>query len=235
MKYKTLINKTGLSEADKAEIEAAVKKAENGTSGEIAIAITAESDSYAFWELLVAVFTGFAALVALFPLSGKIFSWLGRKLWLVQPIHLLIFYAVIFAIIVLLFYFLYNIPFFDSLVVPDSVKKKAVTQRAMRYFAESGVYCTKEHTGILIFVSYFEREVRIIADKGLKEKVSEDLWKTIAQELALSIAKGSVKEGFILSIEKCGKVFKENCSTFTETPADENELPDSLVILRDER
>jgi putative membrane protein len=250
MNYKRLIKRINLSESDYKDIEEAVKKAETGTKGEIALAITPQSDTYAFWELAIAVFTAFMLLCSLFPLANQIYAWMNRVFWLPKPWHLIAFYTVLCVIEIIIFYLLYNISWFDSLIIPERFKEKAVTNRAMRYFAESGVYCTKEHTGILIFVSYLEHEVRIIADKGLNDKIPNDLWTQIADEIAQDIAKGSVKDGFIKAIEKCGALFAENfplenaessvsagptSSAVTEESSNvnPNELSDSLVILED--
>ena len=245
MNYKRLIKKLNLSESDYKDIEEAVKKAEAGTKGEIALAITPQSDPYAFWELAIAVFTSFMLLCSLFPLANQVYTWLTKLLWQPRPWHLIAFYTAICVIEIIVFYLLYNIPWFDSLIIPERVKEKAVTNRAMRYFTESGVYCTKEHTGILIFVSYLEHEVRIIADKGLNDKIPNDLWTQVADEIAQDIAKGSVKDGFIKAIEKCGALFTENFplenaeaagSSATDESSDvnPNELSNSLVILADD-
>ena len=244
MNYKRLIKKLNLSESDKKDIEQAVMQAEAGTKGEIALAITPQSDPYAFWELFLAALTSFLLMCALFPLANQIYAFMNRVFWLPKPWHLIAFYLLAYVIEMFIFYLLYNIPWFDSLIVPERVKEKAVTNRAMRYFAESGVYCTKEHTGILIFVSYLEHEVRIIADKGLNDKISNDLWEQIADEIAQEIAKGSVKAGFLKAIEKCGALFAENFplesteprSVTTEAADDvvnPDELPNHLVILEE--
>lgn len=244
MNYKTLVKKLNLSESDKKDIEQAVQQAEANTTGEIALAITPQSDPYAFWELFLAALTSFLLMCALFPLANQIYAFMNRVFWLPKPWHLIAFYLLAYVIEMVIFYLLYNIPWFDSLIVPDRVKEKAVTNRAMRYFAESGVYCTQNHTGILIFVSYLEHEVRIIADKGLNDKIPNDLWEQLADEIAQDIAKGSVKAGFLNAIEKCGALFAENfplestettSSTTTEeaNEVNPNELFDSLVILKE--
>src|SRR5574344_2968333 len=189
MKYKTLVKKLKLDDAAFAEIKEAVKNAESKTTGEIALAVTAESTSYAFWELLASVGISLALLACLFPMANQIYSWLGRIFWGPEPWYLAAFYLIVCAIVVVVLYLAFNIPAVDAVVVPQIAKSKSVTARAMRYFTESGVYCTKEHSGILIYVSYLEKEVRIIADKGISEKISQDLWNLIADELADSLAK----------------------------------------------
>lgn len=232
MKYKALVKKLSLDDKAFSEIKDAVKKAESKTTGEIAVAVAAESASYAFWELLAAVGVSILLLACLFPMANQIYAWLGKIFWGPEPWYLAAFFLIVCAIVVVVLYLAFNIPAVDAVVVPQIAKSKSVTARAMRYFTESGVYCTKEHSGILIYVSYLEKEVRIIADKGISEKISQDLWNLIADELADSLAKKNVKDAFINAINRCGDLLSENFPAHKENP---DELPDGLVVLENEK
>ena len=87
-------------------------------------------------------------------------------------------------------------------------------------------------------------------NNSINDKIPNDLWTQLADEIAQNIAKGSVKDGFIEAIEKCGALFAENfplenaessvlarptSSVVTEESSDvnPNELSDSLVILEE--
>ena len=228
MKHSQFINKIKLTEKDFDEIAQKIKSVEEKTSGEIAVAITNESSTYAFWELLAALGTAIILLCSSLPLAPQISVWLSKIFWTENSVHLLGFYFIMCMLCVLFLYFLYNIPFFDRLIIPPQAKNSCVTNRALRYFTESGVYCTKENSGILIFVSYFERQVRIIADKGISAKISQDLWNLIADEMTESLAKNKVKEAYINAIERCGELLQEH---FPCDKENENELGDTLVVL----
>lgn len=230
MTKKYLLKKIKLSESDMEEIKNAVKKAEEKTNGEIALALTAESDHYSFWELLASTYLAAFVFVILLPFASKISGLYDKYFWLSSDWILPAFYGIAtLAIIVFGFYFA-NIPTIDRIIIPKSEKNKAVTNRAFRHFAESGVYDTKEHSGILIFVSYLEKQVRIIADSGIAKKIPQDLWNIIADDLASGIKNGKTKEGFISAVEKCGELLAENFPAKDENP---NELNDGLVILEE--
>lgn len=230
MTKKHLLKKIKLSDSDMEEIRNAVKKAEASTSGEIALALTAESDHYSFWELLASTYLAAFVFTILLPFAAKIFALYDKFFW-GCPVWLLpAFYGIAtLATIVFGFYFA-NIPLIDRIIIPKNIKKQAVTNRAFRHFAQSGVYDTKEHSGILIFVSYLERQVRIVADSGIAQKIPQDLWNIIADDLALGIKSGKTKEGFIAAVEKCGELLAEN---FPAKKENQNELPDGLAILED--
>lgn len=231
MKYKALLRKLNLQEQDFETIKTAVAKAEEKTTGEIALAVAPESAHYSFWELLAANCFAAVVLVVLLPFADKIRELYTHLYWQNEPGWILpLFYIVsCFAAVVIAFY-LANIPFLDRIVIPKAVRISCVTHRAFRYFTESGVYDTKEHSGILIFVSYMERQVRIVADSGIAKHISQDLWDLIADELAENLKNGQTTEAFTNAIAKCGELLAEKFPPHEENP---NEYPDGLVILED--
>lgn len=231
MKYNTLLKKLKLKDEDFKAIKDAVASAEAKTTGEIAVAVTAESGRYCFWELLAADFFGVLVLICMLPFADKILALYHRLYWQNEPEWILPLFFIIscLASVVIAFYAA-NIPAVDRLVIPRSVRRTCVTNRAFRYFAESGVYDTAEHSGILIFVSYMERQVRIVADSGISKHISQDLWNLIADELAENLRKGEAAKAFTTAIEKCGELLAEYFPPHEENP---NELPDGLVILED--
>ncbi len=225
-----MLRKTGLSQQDFDHIQQAVKRAEAHTTGEIALALTCESEHYSFWELLTATYVAAAVFIALLPLADNLLSLYQTHLWYVADWLLPAFYGIATLVTIAAGFFIVNIPFLDRLIIPRSVQTKAVTAKAFEHFTRSGVYDTKEHSGILIFVSYLERQVRIIADSGIAQKIPQDLWNIIADDLAEGIRRGQTKEGFVSAVEKCGELLAEHFPAGEENP---NELPDGLVILED--
>lgn len=229
MNVKSLIKKLNLADSDFEKIKNAVAEAESKTTGEIAIAVTAESSKYSFWELLWANGLAAVVMIVLMPFTSHIaefaqsFYWDKAPAWIVPFIYV----ALCFGLVLAGFY-LCNIPALDRVIIPRFEKEKEVNARAVQYFAESGVYKTAEHSGILIFVSYLEREVRIIADSGISEKISQDLWNLIADELCENLKKGQTGQAFTGAIEKCGALLAENFPNHQDNP---NELADGLVII----
>lgn len=228
MNTKQLLKKIKLSDADFDEIKAAVQKAEAGTTGEIALAMTAESEHYSFWELLAATYLAGFAFILMLPLAGRISSLYESFLWEPQDWLLPAIYGAACLTTIIIGFQIANIPAVDRLIIPRAVRRQSVTDRAFRHFTESGVYRTAEHSGILIFVSFLERQVRIVADAGIAAKIPQDLWNIIADDLADGIKTGSAKEGFVSAIEKCGELLAEQFPARSENP---NELSDGLAIL----
>ena len=210
MKYKALMKKLRLNDADFKAIKDAVAAAEAKTTGEIALAVTAESGRYCFWELLAADFFGMLVLVCMLPFADKILALYHRLYWQNEPSWILpLFFIVSCLAAVVIAFYVANIPAVDRLVIPPSVRRSCVTNRAFRYFTESGVYDTAEHSGILIFVSYMERQVRIVADSGISKHISQDLWNLIADELAENLRKGEASKALLLRLKNAANCLQK--------------------------
>ena len=229
MTYKSLIRKLKLKNEDLEEIKAAVQKAETATTGEIVVAVAPESEHYSFWELLFANVFSALVIFAMFPFSEKIKGLYSILYWRNEPSWILpIFFIITYLCLVIITFYLTNIAALDRLIIPRAERRLAVTNRAFRLFTETNVYCTKEHTGILIFVSYMEHQVRILADKGISDKISQDMWNMIADEMSDNLKNKNIKLAFINAVEKCGQLLADNFPNHQENP---NELSDGLIIV----
>jgi putative membrane protein len=228
MKQSVFLKKLNLDAKALDSIRAGVQNAEVKTTGEIVIAATPQSSRYSFWELFAAVIFSAVVFAVFLPFADKINAWMITHYWQIYGWYLPAFYGIMcFAIIALGFYFA-NIPVIDRLVIPHRVQNGIVTNRAFRFFTESGVYDTAEHSGILIFISYLERQVRIVADKGISAKIPQDLWNIIADGLAEGIGKGETGTAILDAIEKCGELLSEHFPAHEQNP---DELSDGMIIL----
>lgn len=229
MKYKTLLKKLNLKNEDFSKMRSAIELTEGKTDGEIAVAIAPESGSYSFWELLASNIFAVVIFSILFLFSGKIRSLYNFLYWNHAPAWIIpaFFIFSCFAAVIIGFN-IANIPFIDRLIIPNHVKKINVTNRAFRYFTESGIYKTEHHSGILIFISYLERQVRIVADEGISSKISQDMWNLIADELAEEIKKGNTADAITNAVNKCGELLSE---FYPITKEKKNELSNEVVIL----
>lgn len=231
MKTKTLLKKLNLSDSDMEQIKKSVAASESKTTGEIAIAVAPESAHYSYWELLASNIFAAVILIIMLPFSKQISNIFKRMYWQNEPSWVVpAFFVICCLLVIIAGFYIANIPAIDRIIIPGKVKNNCVTHRAFRYFTESGVYDTAEHSGILIFVSYMERQVRIIADSGIAKKISQDMWNLIADELSENLKNGKTTEAFTTAIEKCGALLEENFPPHEENP---NELADGLVIVED--
>jgi len=213
---------------DLKKISSAVRNAEGKTSGEIATAMIKESYDYAIYELIFAVIIGFLYFVIMMFFVGNIEQLLQEKFWDYSVHYLVMFYGFSTFIVITIFYFIGNISSIDRLIVPKKLRNRKVQERATRYFMESGVYNTKDRTGILIFISIMEQRVELLADSGINELISPEKWQNIVDNIIKGIRQKEIADHLVESISECGNLLAEHFPIQTD---DKNELTDDIEIL----
>jgi len=216
------------TQQDLEQIKGAVKEAESKTAGEIASAFIKESDNYAVYELTFAVMAGFVYFIIVTFFTHGIEHALQKMFWEYSSQYLLMFYGFSTFLVIALVYLLTNIPIIDRLIIPKKVMMEKVNQRAVRHFMESGVYNTADRTGILIFISYLERRVELLADRGISEKITGEKWHSIVRHIIDGIHAGQLVKHLTESIRECGDLLAEH---YPIQPGDVNEIKDDIRIL----
>ncbi|MBS1951947.1 MAG: hypothetical protein OJF59_001115 [Cytophagales bacterium] len=110
--------------------------------------------------------------------------------------------------------------------VPQQHLDRATRQRAETAFLSEEVFNTRHRTGIMIFISFFEREVMVIADRGISKVVDQKEWDKMVQSIIQNIRMGKVVDGIETAILRCGEILFEK--GFLKTADDVNELKDDL-------
>jgi putative membrane protein len=201
------------SEQEKQRASILVKKAERKSSGEIAVMVVDESDSYREAEILGAtLLSAFIALVVAVSLHHV-------TIWSYIPAVMLFWFPAR--------YFMRGFPRFKLAVVGKKRLEEAVRERAVSAFFEKKLYRTRGETGILIFISILEHKVWILGDRGINQQIEPLSWLALAGELAGEIRKGHAFEGLCAVIEKLGRILEEH---FPREADDTNELPDEVIV-----
>ncbi|MBC7961336.1 MAG: TPM domain-containing protein [Steroidobacteraceae bacterium] len=201
------------SESEKQKISILVKKAELETSGEIAVMVVDGSDSYREAEILgVLLLSAFIALIVAVSLHQV-------TIWSFIPAVIIFWYPALC--------FMRRFPRFKLALVGKKRLEEAVRERAIRAFFEKKLYRTREETGILIFISTLEHKVWILGDRGINNRIDQQIWQTLAGDLAGKIREDRAFDGLCTVIDKLGKVLEEH---FPKAADDTNELPDEVIV-----
>lgn len=208
------------SEKDLDRIKAAVKEAESKISGEIVPVFVEKSGYYT-----IANYRG-AMVLAAFTFALIVF--LDRyvpTLAVYDP--LLIFVLVVLGGVVgaVLAHYVAPIKFW---LLSQFHLDQSTHKRAENAFLEEEVFNTRHRTGIMIFVSFFEHEVIVMADRGISKVVAQKEWDKMVVNIIENIRRGKVTEGMIAAIQRCSEVLLEN--GFVRTKDDVNELRDDLRL-----
>jgi putative membrane protein len=208
------------STADLEKIKSAVKEAEDKISGEIVPVFVEKSGFYSIASYRAAIAVG--AFVFLLVI---LFDRYLPALAIYDP--LLIFLTIALAGLIGALAVQY-IDVLKRIFVGQEHLDRATRQRAETAFLQEEVFNTRHRTGILIFISFFEREVIVIADRGISKVVEQKEWDNLVKGITQNIRMGKVVEGISESIKRCGEILLEK--GFIKTPDDVNELRDDLRI-----
>lgn len=190
------------TEADRAAVADAARRAEGATSGEIVPYIVGVCDSYPLvaWKAAVlGALTGLVGGVAAHFFGG---FWGGSVwLWVVLP-------ALVGALSGPLAARLSD-PLRRWLIGGRLLELRA-RQRAEAAFLDEEVFATRERTGILILVALFEHQVVVLGDAGIDRAVPDGAWEGVVSRVVSGIRDGRPTEALIAAIGDCGRLLEEH-------------------------
>ncbi len=101
-------------------------------------------------------------------------------------------------------------------------------QRAVQAFANLGVWDTEANSGVLIYLLLADRDVEIVADRGVHAKVGPPGWEAICKAMETEFRAGRFEAGVLAGIAAVSRHLE---SHFPRIGPDSNELPDAPVLL----
>jgi len=102
-------------------------------------------------------------------------------------------------------------------------------QRAADVFANLRVWDTEENSGVLIYVLLADREVHILADRGIAGRVAQPEWDAIAVAMQDAFRLGDFRGGVLEGIKSITAILATHFPAKRDNP---NELPDRPIIIR---
>lgn len=195
----------------------AVTASERTTRAQLVAVLAPASAGYGEYALLWSAAVSLLATMSVLLTANEwgTSAWLHRLPWLVPAL---------FLVLALLF----RLPPVLRLLVPGHVQHRHAAAMARVQFLAQRLHHTREHTGLLIFVSEFEHYVEIIVDRGVAQHVPDSAWTELVAAFTRRVSAGEVRTGFLETIAGCGKLLAEKLPAGADNP---NELPNRLVIL----
>jgi len=204
-------------------ITAAVREAELKTSGEIVPYVVERSDHYEEAEWRSGVLCGALAFAGLTVVRSLASAWVPFDIMELGLATLAACACGMLAIRV--------VSPLRRLFAGRTLLARRVEQRAAEAFISEEVFHTKERTGILIFVSLFERRVLVVGDAGINAKVKKEEWDGVVQRVIGGIAAGKPADGLVDAIAVCGTLLRRR--GVARGKDDRDELSDALRVGKD--
>lgn len=102
--------------------------------------------------------------------------------------------------------------------------------RALQVFANLRVWDTEHNNGVLIYVQLADRDVEIVADRGLEGRVSAAEWEGVCRLMEGYFRAGNFKTGAVAGVEAVGTLLARHFPSATAS-AQRNQLPDRPSLL----
>lgn len=200
------------SKEERERIKETTREVECCTIGEVVVMVVDRSDDYRDGEVMGGVAGG--SLLSL-AITGLFFN---ASLWFFIPLAFIFFFP--FRIIFRKYHPL------RTAFLGTRRREHAVRHRAISAFHEKGLHRTKEHSGVLFFISLLERKVWVLADRGIHGKIGQETLNKFAAEVSKGIAEGRACDALCNAIKEAGELLAKH---FPKTKDDTDELPDDVM------
>ena len=107
-------------------------------------------------------------------------------------------------------------------------KNQPARERALDIFSQLRIWDTAHNNGVLIYLLLADRQVEIVADRGIDAKVGAAGWEKICQSMEADFRAGNFAGGVIKGIQS---VSQQLAAHFPRRGRGPNELPDEPVVI----
>jgi uncharacterized membrane protein len=107
-------------------------------------------------------------------------------------------------------------------------RNQSARERALDIFSQLRIWDTAHNNGVLIYLLLADRQVEIVADRGIDAKVGAASWEKICADMQMEFSSGNFERGVIKGIEA---VSHQLAAHFPKHDAGKNELPDAPVVI----
>jgi len=101
-------------------------------------------------------------------------------------------------------------------------------ERAIEVFTDLHVWDTEHNNGVLIYLLLADRDVEIVADRGIHAKLGQSVWESICKQMEAAFRQGNFEQGVIAGINSVGRHLTEH---YPQIGSKTNELPDRPVLM----
>jgi uncharacterized membrane protein len=100
-------------------------------------------------------------------------------------------------------------------------------ERALEVFSHLRLWDTDERNGVLIYLLLADRDIEIVADRGLNV-VGAAEWEAICKNMEQALRRGEFQQAMVDGVQAVSRLVARH---FPRRAADRNELPDRPVAL----
>ena len=117
-----------------------------------------------------------------------------------------------------------------ALDLPELWRGLGARERAIEVFSHLHVWDTEHNDGVLIYLLLAEHDVEIVADRGLRERVSAAQWEQVCRGMEALLRQGRFEAAALHGVAEVSRLLAPHAPA--RSGEKRNELPDWPVVLR---
>ena len=106
--------------------------------------------------------------------------------------------------------------------------KKTPKRRALELFGSLNIWDTEHNNGVLIYLLLVDRDVEIVADRGIHRHVGHAGWEKVCQDMESLFRKGEFEAGVLQGIAEISFELEKH---FPLTEPNKNEVSNKPLII----
>ena len=111
---------------------------------------------------------------------------------------------------------------------PELIADASPRERALQVFSQLRIWDTEQNSGVLIYLLLADRQVEIVADRGIDARVGQARWEAICQAMEQKFHTRDFEGGALEGIAAITALLQQH---FPAQGVNPNELPDHPVTL----
>jgi putative membrane protein len=209
-------SKSYFTDEDIKSLETTIKQIETKTTGELVLVINRRCTEH-----------------KLLPITLSLLFWITFEntriidLTVGQYGHATLFQIAFLSVSLLMGYLLSSLPIWNRWLTTAEERASRAWAAAELEFYRSKIQNTAEATGILVFVSLYEHQVIVLADKQISQKKPNETWDQLIAKIQLGIKSKNLSAGITEGLLQSGNVLSE---LFPAKAKNDNELPNAIVF-----
>ncbi len=120
----------------------------------------------------------------------------------------------------------------------EIITGKQPRERAIELFGRLNIWDTENNNGVLIYLLLADRDVEIVADRGIDKHIGYDNWDMICHEMEVLFRRGEFETGVLQGVAEVSAALEKHFSVSQlknkrkrAVQRKKNELPDKPLIL----
>lgn len=101
-------------------------------------------------------------------------------------------------------------------------------ERALEVFGSLRVWDTERNDGVLVYLLLADRDVEIVADRGIAALVGDEVWEAICRAMESAFQHGRFAEGVVQGVRSISDLLATHSP---RSGSDRNELSDRPIVL----